>query len=192
MVEKEVLMEQTRDTLKENLPNLKLPNVSCKVMVDERVPPTAGEEFIGVYGQTLENLNPPNHITKRIVHGLTIGITRRVLGVPNEQTGENILTENQIARLKPSMFARANQIIESMLDSDGWTLIGRVNTLVAASSGGCFLSPLGLISVDPTPETVDESHFDQEAEGENPRYVGLLLELQFGGAEYFNRSLPPS
>lgn len=190
MFEKEVLLEQTRDFLKANLVGVKRPNQSIRVMVDDRVPPSSGEEFIGIYGGSSANINNPTDITKRILHGLTIGITRRVVGTPNEQTGEHILTEKHIQHIKPSMFARAKQIIKLMLHLDGWYLMQRINAIVAVDDG-CFLSPLGLISVDSQPEPKDEAHFDQEENQSNRRYVGLYLGIEFGGAEYFSVSPPP-
>lgn len=191
MFEKEVLLEQTRDFLKDNLTGVTRPNQSIRVMVDDRVPPTSGEEFIGIYGGSSVNVNNPTDITKRISHGLTIGITRRVIATPNEQTGEHIFTEKHIQHIKPSMLARAKQIIQLMLRSDGWALMELINAIVAVD-GGCFLTPMGLISVDSQPETKDESHFDTDDNPSNRRYVGLYLGIEFGGAEYFSVSQPPS
>jgi hypothetical protein len=149
MIEKEFLLEETVTLLRDGLTNLTKPDNSVRVMVDERCPPNAGEEFIGVYGGSVNNMNPPAHPTDRLEHGLTIGITRRCIALANEHAGENILTEGQIARTKPSLLARAREIIDLMLGSDGWTLVAAVNTrLVDGSYGGCFLVPLGFISID--------------------------------------------
>lgn len=192
MIEKEILLEQTVIYLRSGLENLTQPNHSCRLMVDERCPPNAGEEFIGVYGGNANNINPPTHITKAIEHGLTIGITRRCIGIANEHAGENILTESQIQRTKPSLLLRARQIIDLMLAGDGWTLMGVVNPLVE-DFGGCFLAPLGLLSIDPTPQQKGPEHWDQAEEEEDlriSRYMGLLLELQFGGAMSYRSSSP--
>lgn len=192
MIEKEILLEETVTYLRANLENLTQPTHSCRLMVDERCPPNAGEEFIGVYGGSVTNINPPAHITKAIEHGITIGITRQCLGIANEHSGENILTENQIERTKPSLLLRARQIIDLMLAGDGWTLMGAVNTRVEAY-GGCFLVPLGLVSTDDVPQQKGPEHWDRQEEEEDvrvSRYMGLLLELQFGGAMSFRSSTP--
>lgn len=194
MIEKEFLLEETVTLLRNGLTNLTKPDNSVRVMVDERCPPNAGEEFIGVYGGSVNNMNPPAHPTDRLEHGLTIGITRRCIALANEHAGENILTEGQIARTKPSLLARAREIIDLMLGSDGWTLIAAVNTrLVDGSYGGCFLVPLGFISIDSEPSTKGPEHWDQDPDQDyGKRYAGLHLELQFGGGESYRTSLPPA
>ena len=186
MIEKEILLEETVSLLRSNLTHLTLPSHSCRLMIDERCPPNAGEEFIGVYGGESSNLNPPAHPTRQLEHGLTIGVTRRLAGLANEHAGENILTENQILRIKPSLLKRAREIINVMLDADGWTLMAAVNARVEAY-GGCFLVPLGLVSADDVPQQKDATHWDQIEDEEvgGRSYVGLLLELHFGGAISF-------
>jgi hypothetical protein len=181
MLEKENLLKATRTHLRENLVNVYRPNSSIRIMVDERVPPNAGEEFIGIRCSLVQNLNPPSAVAKVIEYGLTISITRRVIGLANEHTGENILTDTQFERLKPSIEKRAREIA-NLIDGS-WTLMSSINESLPVGSG-CFLSPLGLVSEDAEPQTVEEAHFDTEEETGNPRYVGLLLELSFAGAEY--------
>lgn len=194
MLASEILMEKTAALLRSDLVKLKQPSSSIRVMIDERVPPLSGEEFIGVYGATAYNENRPAHVTRKIIYGLTIGITRRCIGVANEHSGENILTENDIARVKPSMLARADEIIETLLQTDGWTLMTTVNAALAADGGcyGQFLVPLGLLSVDALPQIKYADHWDIPATDEQPeRYAGLHLEIQFGGAEYYRPTSAP-
>lgn len=191
MIEKEILMEEAVSLLRTQLDNLTLPNVSCRLMVNERCPPNAGEEFIGVYGGIANNLNLPAHPTKLFEHSLKIGITRRLTGIANEHAGENILTENQIARLKPSILARAREIIDVMQLADGWTLLAAANTRIEAY-GGCFLVPLGIVRADDEPTPKGPEHWDienhEEAGGRS--YVGLHYELEFGGAQSYRSSSP--
>jgi hypothetical protein len=190
MIEKEILMEEVVVLLKARLNNLYLPNLSCRLMVDERCPPNAGEEFVGVYGGTTNNLNPPAHPTKQIEHSLRIGITRRLIGIANEHAGENILTENEIARVKPSIMARAREIINVMHLADGWTLLAAANTRIE-EYGGCFLVPLGFVRADEEPSQKGPDHWDTEDHEEGGRgYVGLHYELEFGGALSLRTSSP--
>lgn len=192
MLASEVLMEQTVALLRSQLERVKLPASSIRVMIDERAPPMSGAEFIGVYGATAVNENPPAHVTRKIVYGLTIGVTHRCEGAANEHTGENVLTESEIARVRPSMLRRADEIIEVMLDADGWTLISAVNS-VLASEGGCFgqfIVPLGLMAVDSAPVVKYADHWDVQEEEQSQRYAGLHLEIEFGGAEFYRPTSP--
>lgn len=186
MIESEPLLEAVVARLQANLNNLRQPTRSVGLMVDEKVPPGAGEEYIGVYLSDSTNLNPPSFVTKRIGFGFTIGITRRMQGIPNELAGKTVLTYNEalVSRLKPSMYNRAKEIANILEAGNGWTLINEINAAIADATG-CFIVPFGLQSISPIPRKVDEDHFDTEGDQLGIRYVGLLLELEFAGAEYY-------
>lgn len=194
MIHKEIVLEGIRSHLRSNLTNLTRPNDSLRVMQDEKVPPGSGEEFIGIYGGEVENLFRPNEVTKRINHGFTIGITRRMQGIPNEDAGETVYTYDaaKVARAKPSMLERAREIA-NLVDSS-WTLITAINAALT-TAGECpgFITTFGFVSLDPQLQEVNEDHFDQEqARGlrGDIRYIGLLMELEFSGAEYFETVYP--
>lgn len=194
MIHKEIVLEAIRSYLRNNLTNLARPKDSVRVMQDEKVPPGAGEEFIGIHGGVVENLFPPNEVTKKIHHGFRIGITRRLQGVPNEEAGETIYTydANKVARIKPSMLARAREIA-NLVDTS-WTLIANINSALTAA-GECpgFITTFGFVSLDPELQEVNEDHFDQEPSrgmGGDIRYIGLLMELEFAGAEYYETIYP--
>lgn len=187
MIETEAILEKIVERLKANLTNVRQVSRSIAVMVDERVPPGSGEEFIGVYLNESTNINPPPHPTKRMAFGFTVGITRRMEGVPNEMAGNTVLTYNEtlISRLKPSMVKRAKEIAGIIEENNGWALLNEINPIFAAE-GGTFVVPFGLSSISPTPRKVDEDHFDIDGGDQmGIRYVGLLLEIEFAGGEYF-------
>lgn len=186
MLGTEELLEGVVSYLKDNLSNFKRPDRSIRVMVNERSIPSSGEEFIGVNAYTIANLNPPNAGTKRVENGVKISYTVRVNGVPNDVIGEALWTHKAVLRVKPSIVKRCNQIID-LLD-ENWTLMSSVNALTVAAYGGCYLKALGFVSMDAEPQLKDEDHFDIETEFEqapNLRPVGLLTEIELGGAEYF-------
>jgi hypothetical protein len=185
---KEILMESVRDYLQNNLSNVRIPQKSIRVMTSQRATPECGEEFIGVYGTDVTNQSGPNSLSKLLEHTLNIGITRRVSGLPNEQTGENILTEDQVAKYAPSMLERARQII-NLLDNN-FGLFATINTTACSLDGGGFIQPLGFVSMDSAPEQVGEEHFDVQRDFTNARYVGLFLEIRFGGAVYVKINRP--
>lgn len=192
MIEAEDVLECVVEKLKVGLSNMKMPAQSIAITVDERVPPGAGEEYIAVYPTDYGNIHPPPSITKRIAFSFTVGITRRVVGMPNEMAGRTVLTydDDLVSRLKPAMYKRAGEIAEVLLDADGWTLLNTINSKITS---GFFLIPFGFSSIS-SPRKVDHDHFDIEEDPDNPppRYVGLLLEIEFSGAEYFNASNPPT
>lgn len=182
---KEIVLEKVVARLKAGLTNFRFPDRSVRVMVDERVPPDAPEEFIGVAGNDVSTIDPPHNTTKHHNYAFTVGITRRVLTLPNEQAGEYILTYNDqkvLNRNKPSMYARASEIVDLLEDNNGWTLLNEINTVVGPV--GCFIIPFGFTSLNASPETVGEDHFDTDSQL-GARYAGLYMGLQFGGAEYF-------
>lgn len=191
MYEKEILLEEVVSMLQTGLATVTkpvfLPTKSIRLMVDERIPPSAGDEFIGVYGGTSNNLNLPHHPQKRIEYGFKIGITRRCVGLANEHMAENALTQNIINRDKASILKRTRQVINVMQEADGWILVGAVNDqLVAEEYEGMFVCPPGLISLDDEPQTVTADHWDIKLEeDEEERYAGLFMELVFGGAEFY-------
>lgn len=191
MYEKEILLKEVVSLLRTGLASVSkrvfLPTQSIRLMVDERIPPTAGEEFIGVYGGTSNNLNLPHHPQKRIEYGFKIGITRRCVGLANEHMAENALTQNIIEKDKASILRRTRQVINIMQQADGWTLVGAANTqLEEEDYEGMFVCPPGLISLDDEPQTVTADHWDIKVEeDEEERYAGLFMELTFGGAEFY-------
>src|SRR5690606_30573875 len=127
----------------------------------------------------------------RYEHALTIGITRRCVGIANEDAGENILTENQILRTKPALLKRAYEIINLMHANDGWTLLALANAaLTDAGYSTQFLTPLGLTVADIQPEEKGSEHWDIYDDDESPRYKGLYIGLQFGGADCYVSSAP--
>lgn len=195
MVVGEVILEQVRLLLRQDLANVKRASGSIRVMADERAIPTAGEEFFGVHGhsQTLES--PPHHVHKTYRVGFQIAFTRRVLAIPNEQAGETIVTydETKLTRARPSVLERANEIADVLNQNDGWTLLNAINNIICPAEKGNIIEPFALLSF-PEPEQVREEHFDIQPENtglaRDVRYVGLLVRLEFGGAKYIRPSRP--
>lgn len=196
MVITEETKEQVRFFLRRDLTKVRRAKDSIRVMADERVPPGAGEEFMSIFGGSQSLAGPPHDVHKRYEVGFQIGITRRLEGVPHERAGESIITYNdaEIARVKPSMLARLNEIAEVLNHGDGWTLINAINAITFPANGGCFITPFALLSFSSEPEQVREEHFDIQPENtglaRDVRYVGLLYRMEFGGALYIRPSRP--
>jgi len=189
MIEGELLLQAVRDTLRSNLTNVTTSSVatstvnkkSIQITPDEKVPPIAGEEFIGLYHSEFRNLHPAQSNSAKESYNLSVGITRRMSGQPIDRVGDTIYTQDTdvINRLKPSMLQRARDIIDLI---DGvFAIITTTNGNIA--SGTCtFITPLGLISGDAQPKYVDEDHFWTDPDSSNaPK--GLFMEIVFGGAE---------
>ena len=192
---KDIILKEVRDMLREGLTNVSKPTRMICRTVDERVPPSSGEEFFGAYGGEASVINQPSDITKVIGYGFTVAYTRRLQGIPNELAGEQALSVDSDINtpLKIAMYRRADEIVAILGAADGWTLINRINQAVCDAGGveSGFVIPFGFVSVDPVPRKVDAEHFDIEAGREGIRYTGLLMELEFGGAEYMKPSPPP-
>jgi len=185
MIEGEYLLRAVRDTLRSNLSNVTTSSVvntkSIQITPDERVPPMAGEEFIGLFHSEFRNLHPAQSITTKESYNLSIGITRRMSGQSLDRIGDTIYTEDitVLDRLKPSMMQRVRNIIDLI---DGiFAIITTTNDNLP--SGSCpFITPLGLVSADAQPKYVDEDHFWTDPDTSSaPK--GLFMEIVFGGAE---------
>lgn len=163
------------------------PNYCVRLMSGKRIPPTAGNEFIAVRPGTLTNTDPVNSQAKRIEHTITVGLTTRVNGVPHERVGDNVLTVDQTATTYVSMLTRAKQICNAI--NNNIDIINSANEKLTQDTGCFIVKPLGFVSMDAEPEEVYEDHFDLPDEARtSERYVGLLLEIQFGGAVFSSPS----
>lgn len=182
----EVVLEKVRDRLRDGLTNVHQPGASLRIMKDgQRIPPTAGEEFISVHPGDVGQLSIPAHQVKHHGYSFRVSITRRLNAQSNETAGERILTydETKLERLKPSMYERADQIVTLLEDGNGWTLLNQINAVIGPT--GTFLVPFGLVSVNPVPEEVGPDYFDTIYDKETQvSYVGLVLPLEFGEAEF--------
>lgn len=188
MIEGEHLLRGIRNTLRTNLSTVagtvvKSHEKSILIMPDEKVPPMAGEEFIGVYGTQMTNSFVPRSVLSKEVYQVTVGITRRIQTQPVERIGDSIYTEDTdvINRTRPSMLKRAREII-TLIDGV-WTLMQTVNTAITADDGCWFITPLALISADAQPKYVDEDHFFTKSDS-SKFHKGLFIEIVFGGAEF--------
>ena len=191
MIEGELLLQAVRDRLRDNLTNVigkrslsaNAHKKSIQITPDEKVPPSAGEEFINLFGSGFRNRNPAQSNSAIEVYGVTVGITRRILAQPVDRIGDSIYTEDVavIDRIKPSMMKRAREIINLI---DGvYSVITSVNTAAADVTGACgFYTALGLESADAQPKYVDENHFFTDPDS-NKFHKGLYLEIVFSGAE---------
>ena len=185
MIEGEFLMQAVRDSLRTNLSNVTKSaatvNKSIQITPDERVPPIAGSEFIGIYGSEFRNQYPPQTNTSKEYYNLTVGITRRLHAEPIDRIGDTIYTEDLdiMNKLKPSMMQRVRDIIDLV---DGvFALITTTNANIPSTS--CpFITPLGLMSADAQPKYVEEDHFWTKPDS-NEAPKGLFMEIVFGGAE---------
>ena len=182
----EHILEATRDILRTDLKNVKVANRSIRILNDERVPAYSGEEFIGLYNAEHRNEYSPKAIVTCDVYTLTIGITRRLIGIPTDTSAETIYAEDErlISRTKSNMLKRAREIVD-IIDGN-WSIVNtvRINALID-DINVCILSPLGLESMGAL-EEVEAAHFHADEDSDRPE--GLLLELQFVGMEsYVNK-----
>ena len=173
----EPILETVRDHLSEELKNLFRRDRSVKITNEERIPQWAGEEFINLFGAETVNLYPPSFSQRKEVTTLRVGITRRFAGQPLDHTAESIYTykDDLMARIKPSMSARASEIID-LIDGN-WDLVNEVSQI----AGGCILTPLGYEGNSGLTEVFADHFSIEEDEDDNP--VGLFLELTFSGME---------
>jgi len=177
MIEGEYLLEAIKETLISSLTNITYPANSIRITVDERADILAGTEFIAIYKQSMENLHQSNTITNKESYSIAIGITMRLAGTPVDRVGEKLITYDSIvSKLKPSMFARARQVIDLI---DGSTAV--INLANAKGLGCPFIAPLGFTGDSGQITYVEEDHFFNEAT-QNVRPEGVFLELQFSGA----------
>lgn len=194
IIVKEIVLLEVRDMLREKLQKIRNAKHDIRRMVDEKVPPTAGEEFIAVHGLEINANSDPASITKNIGYGFAVSITRRMQIVANEQAGEHILSvdDEVVDPIKQSMFSRCDEIVNVLNLQDGWTLLNRINAKTCDGTGGNFLIPFNMLSVDAEPRKVQAEHFDTSAANNSLRYYGLVQTIQFGGAEYLKPSPPPA
>jgi hypothetical protein len=193
MIEGEYLLRGVRDRLRKKLTNISgtttdATKQSIQITVDEKVPPIAGEEFIGMYGVQFRNLFKAQSDASKESYTLSVGITRRIQAQPIDRIGDTIYTEDTkvIDRAIPSMLARARTIIN--LVDGSYDLMNAVNSTIG-TKGCLFLTPLGLISADAQPSYVDEEHFFTEPDA-NKFHTGLFLEIVFGEAELIRPKYP--
>ena len=190
MIAGEYLLQEVRDSLRTNLEyvvgsnniSTSAHNKSIQIMPDEKVPPSAGEEFISLYGSKFVNSHPAQTMSAIESYSLSVGITRRIQAQPVDRLGDTIYTEDTevIDRIRPSMLLRAREIIDLI---DGiFTIIQTVNVRLEDDNECILLTPLGLVSGDAQPKYVDEDHFFTNPDS-STFHKGLFMELTFGGAE---------
>ena len=179
----EYILEETRNLLRQDLEGVDNPNRSIRITNDEKVPAYAGEEFIALYNIEATNEYPTKAVSRKDIYDLTIGITRRFIGIPTDTSAETIYAEDSdlMVRTKSHMLKRAREIV-SLIDNN-WELVNsiRIGALVD-DIFVCILGPLGLESMGSL-EEVEASHFHATDDSERPD--GLLLELQFSGMESY-------
>jgi len=182
----EPILQVCRDVLQENLKNIVNPTKSIRITNDERVPPWAGEEFINIFGAQVGNEYPLIHVGHKDIHTMSIGITRRLRGIPTDYSAETIYTysEEFIQRAKSSMCKRANEII-NLLDGK-WSIVNRISNLESLEDEEfCLMAPLEF-SGSVTLIEVSPAHFYLEEDAEDSdRPAGLFLELNFAGLDTY-------
>lgn len=184
MRESEHLLEGVRERLITGLNNFDRSDKSIKITVSNNVDAGAGKEFINIYKASVSNVNPLSAMITREVHSITIGVTRRLVGVPLDRVGHRLLTkEDKINLLKPSLLQRVGEINE--LIDNSYDLLKIVNDRISeAGDGEHFLIPLALDSDSGEVDWVEEDHFfNDESGGDRPE--GIYTELVFSNAQLF-------
>lgn len=189
----EPLLETVRDFLRQNLTgvarNSTLQDKVIRITNDKKIPPYAGEEFINIYGCECTNDFPLSHETRKEVYSLKVGITRRLVGIPTDSSGEAVYTYDQpiMSRAKSSMAKRAYEIIRKL---DGnWGIVALLRqfdwSTFTDEDEFCILTPLGYAGSAEIEEVYAEHYYGED---DSDRPAGLFLELTFDGLEaYFNK-----
>jgi hypothetical protein len=184
MILVEPMLETIRDILQDELTNITLPTRCIKITNDEKVPPYSGEEFINIYGATTSNEYEAIYQARKEVYSLSIGITRKLIGIPTDISAEAMYTQNEniINRVKQTMLKRAYEIIELIDGNWGIPAIIRQMGCDSGVCDACILSPLGFTGSSALEEKYAE-HFRLEDDGDRPQ--ALFLELSFSGMEVY-------
>lgn len=180
----EPMLEVVRLRLRTHLTNIAEPRYSIRITNEEQIPAEAGEEFINLFGAECDNEYPPEHSSRKEKYSMSIGITRRLIGIPLHSTAEAIYTydEDMMSRTKSSMAKRAYEII-ALIDGQ-WTIPNSIRARSELSAiDFCILTPLGYEGSDKLEEVTAE-HFYTEDEVEG-QVVGLFLQLHFTGLESY-------
>jgi hypothetical protein len=180
----DALLTTVRDILRDNLTHITETDKSIRITNDEKVPSYSGEEFINLYGCTVRNDFPLLADTRKEVYGVKIGITRRLIGIPTDQSAEAIYINDLISRTKSTMARRAYEIINLIDGSYGIpALINQMDW--SDFPDFCVITPLCYSSSQEIEEKYAE-HFYSEDDSERPQ--ALFLELSFDGLEaYFSK-----
>lgn len=184
MLEQEAILREVTKFLRVRLTKMPIPERSIRTMIDDVAPPNSGDEFIAVRCTEISNEYPAYFSSFKIIYGLTITIVKRCSGVPNELAGEALLTDQIYRAVRPSLEARADEIVKLIHGS--WELMNLINTSVSDNEAGGFATPFGFISKDAEPRKVDADQFDLEEDSNDLRYSALVTDVVFGGAEYYS------
>ena len=180
------LLINARDTLRDNLSNITQKEKSIRLTNERRVPAYAGEEFINLFGVVVSNEWDPIEITRVENYSLSIGITRRLEGIPTDSSAESIYVQDLITRAKEVMTRRAYEIISIIDGNWGIPALIRQDEDLAEIADFCILSPLGYLGSAEL-EEVYADHFHLEDPSDRPQ--ALFLELSFGGLQaYFTKA----
>lgn len=180
------LLLNIQEILIDNLTDITEKEKSILITNDEKVPPYAGEEFINLFGITVENELDPVEIQRVENYSLSIGITRRLEGIPTDVSAESIYVEKLIQRAKAAMVQRAYEIINLIDGNWGIPSLIRQDEDLEEVADFCILSPLGYRGSSELQE-VFADHYRLEDPSDRPQ--GLFLELNFGGLQtYFTKT----
>lgn len=176
----------TRDHLRDNLTNFYSTGAekyaNCLVMPDERTTPSAGREFIGIYGNQWSPVQQKPMLAADEAFGFTIAVTHRTGFILQDRIGETVYS------------GADGTYINSYL-----SLEGRLREILGLVHGNYELLRLvGLLEYgdiksqetvywsgsDAKPREVGPEHFlsDTSQASLSMQSVGQMMEIRFSGA----------
>jgi hypothetical protein len=190
-----------RDHLRSNLSNFYDKGAekrgNCKVMLNERPAANCGQEFISIYGSTLQARDKYLMQAVEEVVGITVAVSRKISFVPPDYRGElgylNLheipLTEDPGEHTEFDRFyeawvsveQRCREIVRLLVGRDRYTVMQEANALL---EGSPFTEPLLWQGTDAVPREVGPEHFwgYQEPQKDSDNVFGLLSKVYFGDA----------
>lgn len=188
-----------RDRLRSSLTNFystsAQKNANCRVMVNHHPTPSAGEEFIAIYGG---NHRPRETWHQTVIEeqfGFVVAVTRRVALIPRDHRGEagGYVEDAAFNIAWTSLEQRCREIV-GFLDKN-YTFMQEANALFNHQNG--FSEPAYWIGTDPSPTEVGAEHFCASHVSVNREHYqlggipdaddvyGLLMHVRFDGAIRF-------
>lgn len=181
----EPLLETVRSILRTDLDGVTDPTNSIRITQTEKVPQYAGEEFINIFAPKVEIASDEFSGYREESYSFSVGITRRLIGIPTDHAAEAIYIEDLVVRTKSSMAMRAYEIID--LIDGSWGIPATIRQMDSLSSYDfCIMSVLAAVEVTDLEEVFGEHFRNEQDDNDNPS--GLFLEIKFSGLQtYYNR-----
>jgi len=151
---------------------LVLNSSQCRVMPDEKAIPTAGEEFISIYGAAWSPGDADMDYGIDEYYDVDCTITHRIRYVPQDRWGSDVYV--QATR---GLEVRARQVIGALHKS--YKVVALANAMINTKDE--IFEPLRWAGVSANPHLVSNDHYNGPIE-ENDGPVGMAMTVSFKDA----------